>query len=93
MRDIILVVYHSSYMQVEEENIETGLCVGVLKQVIFVFYWLQGTCMENSSSTKVSCYFIHYVVDLCDDIYVCIEEYKLLEALVTSVITTSYGLR
>ena len=78
------------HMQMEEEKLEPGLYVGVLKQVIIVFYWHQGTHLKNASRKEVSCNFIRYVVDLCDDIYVCAEEYNLLEALAASFISTSH---
>ena len=83
------VVDHSIHMQMEEDRFEPGLYVFLLKHFIIVIYWHQGTHLKDASRKQVSCNFIWYVVDLCDDISVCVEENNLLEALFAYVATTS----
>ena len=89
----MVVVDHSIHEKMEEGKFEPCLYVGLLKHVIIVFYWHQGTHLKNASRKHVSCNFIRYVVDLCDDVFVCIEENNLLEALAAPVVTTSHRFR
>ena len=42
---------------------------------------------------KGSCNFIWYVVDLCDDVFVCVEENNILEAMYDFFTTTSLILK
>jgi hypothetical protein len=87
------VVDDSIHKQMEEEKFEPGLYVGHLEQVIIVFYWHQETHLKDASRKNVSCNFIRYVVDLCDDIYVCVEDHNLLETPAVPVATTSLHTR
>ena len=84
----------SIHKQMEEEKFEAGLYVGRLEQVIIVFYWHQETHLKDASRKNVSCNFIRYVVDLCDDVYVCVEDHNLLAATpADSVVSGTTSLR
>ena len=88
----MVVVDHSIHEKMEEGKFEPGLYVGLLKHVIIVFYWHQGTHLKDASRKQVSCNFIQYGVDFYDDVFMCVEDHNLIEALVASITTTSHGM-
>eukprot|EP01018_Ginkgo_biloba_P000786 Gb_23347 [translate_table: standard] len=67
------IIDDSILIQMEEERFEPAQYVGLLKELIVVIYWYQGTHLKDASRKDVSCNFIRYVVDLCDNVYACIE--------------------
>eukprot|EP01018_Ginkgo_biloba_P007841 Gb_06198 [translate_table: standard] len=87
------IIDDSILTQMEEERFEPGLYVGLLKELIVVFYWHQGAHLKNASRKDVSCNFIRYVVDLCDNVYACIGEYNLFQALAASAASACHKRR
>ncbi|GLJ12793.1 hypothetical protein SUGI_0197940 [Cryptomeria japonica] len=77
----------------EEGSFEPGLYVSISQEILVVFYWHQGTLLKDASRKEVSCNFIRYVVDLCDDVYVCIEEKDVFDSLTAFVANKSHRRR
>lgn len=87
------VIDHSIHVQMDEEKFEPSFHIGLLKHFIIVFYLHQGTHLKDASRKQVSCNFIHYVEDFCDDVFVCVEENNLLEPVSSFDTTTSHRIK
>ncbi|GLJ12791.1 hypothetical protein SUGI_0197900 [Cryptomeria japonica] len=83
------VVDNATLKLMQEGNLEPGLYVSLLKEVIVIFYWHQGITLKDASRKEVSCNFIRYVVDLCDDVYACVEGNELFDSLAAYVANKS----
>lgn len=57
-----------------EDDLQPGL-YGILRGTsLYVFYWHQGSRMLEASREDPSCNFVRYLFDLCQSVYICLDE-------------------